>query len=549
MNSPVSRRSVLAGAAAAAGLAVATSVAGAAPVAARPLPGGTPHPDGRYRLLVPGLYKAPPTVADHVPVLVIGSGFGASVAALRLAQAGESVAMLERGSRWPRDNWRQIFSDDAIPDGRAQWFRTSFTGVSGTPSYFDRFGGVLDVTDYAGISVWRGAAVGGGSVVFTGALVQPEQRFFDHVFNGAVPYEEMNSVYYPRALAMLRGSTMPDDVYQSAPFGHSRRWDSDVAKAGYTSQRIKSIFSWDVVRKELRFQSRRSAVRGESNYGNSNGAKYDLTQNYLAQAEATGRVTIHFRHVVQAIGQQADGRYWLRIDLIEPNGAVVLSKTITCDRLFLGAGSVGTSELLVRARADGSLPNLNEHVGEGWGSNGDAAVTRSFQLSSGFVQGAPSASRILDESGMPVTLENWYVPGLPTNLGIIGSLGMTLDDTRAAFRYDAATDNVVLDWPKTGNDESVKALRAVNNRIVSAAGGVAGFPLLAPDVNASFTAHPLGGAVLGKATDSYGRVAGHAGLYVVDAAAIPGSTGTVNPSLTITALAERAIERIIADGS
>jgi choline dehydrogenase-like flavoprotein len=61
-------------------------------------------------------------------------------------------------------------------------------------------------------------------------------------------------------------------------------------------------------------------------------------------------------------------------------------------------------------------------------------------------------------------------------------------------------------------------------------------------------AHPLGGAVLGRATDNYGRVIGHPGLYVMDGAAVPGSTGTVNPSLTIAALAERNIENIVRAG-
>jgi cholesterol oxidase len=64
----------------------------------------------------------------------------------------------------------------------------------------------------------------------------------------------------------------------------------------------------------------------------------------------------------------------------------------------------------------------------------------------------------------------------------------------------------------------------------------------------NWTAHPLGGAVLGKATDNYGRVKGYQGLYGMDGAAIPGSTGSVNPSLTISALAERNIENIITNG-
>ena len=193
----------------------------------------------------------------------------------------------------------------------------------------------------------------------------------------------------------------------------------------------------------------------------------------------------------------------------------------------------------------GALSNLNDQVGKGWGTNGDAAIVRTLNLG-GLTQGAPCASRILDETGMPVTLENWYVPGLPVDLGMIGSLGMVLDDTRGSFSYNASTKKVDLAWP--GQPDAVAAMRRVNNKIADANGSSVGFPPLAPDVNTTFTAHPLGGAVIGKASDAYGRVKGYTGLYVMDGAGIPGSTGTVNPSLTITALAERNIEAIISAG-
>ncbi|UUZ46459.1 GMC family oxidoreductase [Janibacter limosus] len=89
----------------------------------------------------------------------------------------------------------------------------------------------------------------------------------------------------------------------------------------------------------------------------------------------------------------------------------------------------------------------------------------------------------------------------------------------------------------------------MQDRVAAANGVGTGVPVLGvPDVGTSFTAHPLGGAVIGEATDSYGRVKGHPGLYVMDGAAIPGSTGTANPSLTITAPAERNIAKVIADG-
>jgi cholesterol oxidase len=504
----------------------------------------------KYKVLVPELFRPLADPPTHTDVVVIGSGFGGAVAGLRLAEAGVNVTMLERGSRWPSDPKRATFTSDLAPDGRGFWFRNSFTGVSGIPQFFDSFGGVLDVTSYAGIDVWRGAAVGGGSVVYTGATVQPERRFFDAVFAGRVDYDELDAVYYPRVRAMLGSSVMPADIYASAPFTHSRTWDAQAEKAGYYPQQIEGNWNWNTVRAELAGRVRKSATVGESNLGNANGVKQDLTQNYLKQAEATGRLTIYPGHTVNSIGRNSAGRYTITVSKTDPSGRVLASRTLTANQLVLGAGSVGTSELLVRAKALGTLPLLNEHVGAGWGTNGDAAVVRSVAWNNLFkAQGVPSRSRILDERGdLPVTLENWYVPLLPLDIGIVGSLAMTLDPTRARFYYDRATNRVKLDWKKTDGDRSVAAIRVVNDRIAKANGLAAGVPLAAPDVNASFTAHPLGGAVLGNVTDGFGRVKGYPGLYVLDGALIPGNTGTVNPSLTIAALAERNIEAVIDAG-
>lgn len=503
-----------------------------------------------YRRLVPELFAAPPSVPAHSEVIVVGSGFGAAVAALRLAEAGNDVTMLERGMRWPRDPHREVFTTDLLADGRGYYHRTHFTGPTGIPVVCDDFAGVLDVTDYQNMSVWRGAAVGGGSIVFTGVMIAPEQRFFEHVFGDRLSYDEMNSRWYPKVRQMLRLDPMPDDIYNAPEFTHSRRWDDDAVKAGYTPHRIDGIWDWDVVRAELAGSVRRSAVAGESNLGNSNGVKFDLTQNYIPAAEATGRARVCHGHRVLAVGQEPDGRYRVEVDVVDPTGAVLRTETLTCDRLVLGAGSIGTTELLVKARHTGSLPNLNEHVGRGWGTNGDAVLVRSFALTEGFGgdQGAPSASRIVDESGLPLSLENWFVAGTAKDVGMLASLGMTLDPTRADFSYDAASDRAVLNWPAGGERESVDALRAVHNAMAQAGGTIPGASPMAEDVNATFTAHPLGGVVMGEATDGYGRVHGHPGLYVVDGALIPGSTGTANPSLTIAALAERNIARIIADG-
>nr|WP_229719058.1 GMC oxidoreductase [Nocardia jinanensis] len=497
---------------------------------------------------VPEIFAPVPAPPEHTEAIVIGSGFGAAVSALRLAEAGVATTVLERGSRWPNDPWREIFTGDDLPDGRGFWHSTSFTGVTKVPMRFADFGGVLDCTRFQGIDVWRGAAVGGGSVVFSGAMIAPERRFFDHVFGGVVDFGELDRVYYPRVRGKLRLDPMPGDIYHSAPFTHSRAWDDQVRRAGYRPVPNDSIFTWDVLRGELSGAVRASAIAGRSNLGNSNGAKFDLNQNYLKEAEATGRAKVYPGHRVDTIAQEAGGRFVVTVTQLHPTGAVRGKRTLTCDKLFLGAGSVGTSELLVRARETGALPELNEHVGDGWGTNGDVVLARGASSVAGNGQGVPSASRIFDDTGMALSLENWYIPGIPFETGALASLAMVLDPTRARFGYDPASGGVGLSWPRRAQDEVSAAAREVDRRIADRAGAMAEYSALGYDANALFTAHPLGGAVLGRATDAYGRVHGHRGLYVMDGAAIPGSTGTVNPSLTITALAERNIEAIIRAG-
>lgn len=517
----------------------------AATAAARPEDYGPSPGSAAYRTMVPEIFAPLPDPTDHLPAIVIGSGFGAAITALRLAQSGTQVAVLERGSRWPNDPWRNIFATDTIPDGRGFWYRATFTGVNRILMPIDPFGGVLDVSSYPGIDVWRGACVGGGSVVCTGVMIEPEQRFFDQVFGGVVDYREMHDVYYPRVRETLRLSPIPNDIYDSAAFAHARAWDQQVRAAGYAPQRTDGSWNWEVIRAELAGRSLPSATVGCSNLGNSNGAKFDLNQNYLRYAVDTGCAQIYPGHRVDAIGKEPD-RYTVAVTKLAPTGEVLGVRTLTCDKLFLAAGSVGTSELLVRARETGALPNLNEHIGEGWGSNGDVALARPANSLDMGMQGAASGGRILDEAGTPVSLESWFVPGAtPIDIGIVASLGIVLDDTRGRFVYNPANGNVDLQWPLDGAAGYLARAREVNNKVICDCPSPARSIL---EADASFTPHPLGGAVIGRATDAYGRVHGYRGLYVMDGAAIPGSTGTVNPSLTISALAERNIEQIIRSG-
>lgn len=530
----------------AAGAAALIGAAGT--MSAQPRAAAQPMWHDLFREWVPEIFAPIPDPPEHTEAIIIGSGFGAAVTALRLAEAGVVNTVLERGSRWPNDPWREIFTGDDLPDGRGFWHRTSFTGVTKVPMHFADFGGVLDCTEYPGIDVWRAAAVGGGSVVFSGAMIAPERKLFDHLFGGVVDYGELERVHYPRVRQMLRLDRMPADIYAAPPFTHSRAWDEQVRKAGYQPIPNDSIFNWDIVRGELAETTKASATVARSNLGNSNGAKFDLDQNYLKYAQETGNSTVFPGHRVDSIATEPDGRFVVTVTKLAPAGAELGTRTLTCDRLFLGAGSVGTSELLVRAQATGALNDLNEHIGDGWGTNGDVVLARGASSVAGFGQGVPSASRIFDDSDVPVTLESWYIPGIPFETGALASLGMVLDPARARFGYNSDTGEVGLSWSRAEQEATVDAARAVDHGIAERADALAGYGALGYDANGLFTAHPLGGAVLGKATDGNGRVHGHPGLYVMDGAALPGSTGTANPSLTIAAVAERNIEAIIRAG-
>jgi cholesterol oxidase len=499
-----------------------------------------------YRAQVPEIFGPPVCPPEHSPAVVIGTGFGGAVTACRLAEAGVPTTVLERGSRWPTHPWRTVFAPDDRLDGRALW-NAHPRLQSVLP--VEQFGGVLDVDFYSKIAVLRGAAVGGGSVVFTGVMIEPPRILFDSVFGSAVSFDELHNVYYPRVREMLHLAPMPDDIYQSAPFRHSRVWDEQCRAAGFTPDPVDGIWNWDVIRAEMDWRARRSATVGESNFGNSNGAKFDLNQNYLKRAEATGKVTICPGQLVTAISQVSKRRFAVDVTALTPTGEVISARVLTCDQLYLAAGSIGSSELLMRARATGGLPNLHEAVGQGWGGNGDYLVaTTHAQHSLEGPQAAPCATKIYDGTAEPIGLENWTTYGLPVPSGVVVSLAMVFDSTRGAFTYDSATDELGLSWPEDGSVNIAAVANDVNTKIADRS-GVSPAPIPMPIAGLTwYTAHPLGGAVLGVATDKYGRITGHPGLYVVDGALIPGSTATANPSLTIAALAERNVEHIITEG-
>jgi len=152
-----------------------------------------------------------------------------------------------------------------------------------------------------------------------------------------------------------------------------------------------------------------------------------------------------------------------------------------------------------------------------------------------------------DHPTRPVFAEIAPVPaGIETWVSLY--LAITRNPERGRFTYDPGTDTMRLSWTRDQNRPSVQATRSMFDHINHVNGTVYRHDLFGDTRQFAddFCYHPLGGCVLGAATDAYGRVNGYPNLYVNDGSLIPGSIG-VNPFVTITALAERNIERILAE--
>lgn len=485
---------------------------------------------------------------DTVPALIIGSGFGGAVTALRLGEAGIRTMVLEQGRRW--NTAAAPFSRLLPPDGRSTWLRNQ-TALPFGPSFsIQKYTGVLDRVDYPNIKVYRGTAVGGGSIVYGGISTQPPEALFYEIFPKELSYAELLP-YYARVRAMLRITTVPADIEAQPHYDYTRVFSDHAATAGLETVSVGSAHDWDIIRSEIDGTLPPSAIAGEAVYGNNSGCKNSLNQNYLPMAEATGYVTIHPLHRVIDITQENSGKYAVTTQQIDETGEVIATKKITTDFLFLAAGAIGTPELLVKARELGSLPHLDAAVGQGWGTNGNVLFTRTVNEITGRMQGGPVIKAILDYQNphSPATVESIFFPiGLECNCLLY--LMLALETERGHFSYNAATDTPELIWPAGGNDRAVQAAvdfaERLNAANAGALGSPEGIPFSPPEMLKGFTYHPLGGMVLGEACDGYGRVHGYRKLYVMDGSVLPGSSATANPSLTIAALAERNIEHILA---
>lgn len=491
--------------------------------------------------------------------IVLGAGFSGAVAALRLGEAGVQTLVLERGRSWPLDDPTRdaTFTTFEELDRRAEWLNR--TGLSQTPAYDGKpmptFTGVLEVVPSGELALLIGSGVGGGSLAYGGILIEPPGHLFRQHFPASVDYEEFLG-YCRKVRSVVKNSPIPDDVLNADDFRGLQVIYEHAKKAGFPDVetttgtgdgicRFSMAVDWDVVREELAGKKVGSYSKAQFWFGNNSGAKQTTDRDYFPRALATGRVELRTLHNVTAIAPGSDGGYAVTYEQIDEQGNVLDRGTLTCQQLFLAAGTFGTNTLLLRAKHRGTLPNLDPRLGENFGDDGDTFVIRdNLPESTNPWLGCPGCFAVMnyDNPILPCVMMRAPLPRFKQDYPEGNSLATFVfshTDNRGRLTYDPEADVVRVDWPH--DEKAVEAARHLAERLNQANGGVVN------SIATLITGHQLGGASMGQVCDDVGRVKGYPNLFVIDGALLPGSSTCVNPALSIAALAERSMERLIAN--
>jgi cholesterol oxidase len=528
--------------------------------------------------------RAPATGVDW-DAIVIGSGFGGAVSALRMAEKGYRVLVVEQGRHIsPQDM-------DAAAENARHLLRMPLLGFRT---------GFFAQEIYQHVSLVRGIAVGGGSVVWAAVMLEPKQAFYDDVAWRQLPPRDWRAELQPHyqtasrmlGLAINPRHTLQDDwlqetarqcgaegsfgpVTQGIYFGPPDSPSPDPYFAGQGPSRSGCTFC------------ARCAT------GCAVGAKNSLDKNYLHLAQGLGAV-IRAERTVERIVPQQGGAGGYQVVLQHPWDSTVPTETLTATKVIVAAGVVGTLELLMACRDRyRCLPKLSPVLGQHVRTNsesivpvtardpqtnvsdgttisshffvGDTHVTQNrFSPSHGVLrwQTGPLVSDALPWRRALKTL--WAFVAHPIESTLCMRVGRNWSVRTSVLLVMQAADNQLsFDYGRSllrgwrwslrsripAQGARSPAYLPIANRIASlfarVSNGVPGNALLETLGNASMTAHVLGGCVMGSSAqngviDEQHQVFGYPGLYVVDASAIPANVG-VNPSLTITAMAERAM--------
>jgi cholesterol oxidase len=530
-------------------------------------------------------YASPSVRQDHdYDWLVIGSGFGGSVAALRLSEKGHRVAVLECGRR---------FGDDDLP--RSTWdLRRYF--------YAPRLGmrGIFRLSTFRDVAVVSGAGVGGGSLGYANTLYRAPGRFYrDGQWADLADWEQALAPHFDEAERMLGVA----DVEADDPADQLlREYGREIGAADtYAKTRVGVFFGEPGVTVPDPYfggagPERSGCVRcGRCMVGCPHNAKNTLPKNYLWLAERAGAEILPEREVVDVrpIGAP-DGSEGYEVSSVRP-GALLRRhrRTVRARGVVIAAGALGTNKLLARCKHAGSLPRVSDRLGRCVRTNSEAilAVTLPKDQTDLIKRVAISSSVYPDpdthietvtygDAGDSMNLLYTLMVGDGTRVTrplrllatiarhplrwlrtlwpvgwsrrtIIVLVMQTLDNAISLVPKRALGGGIRLQTqqdPERPNPTFIPVANHFAGWLAERTGGIAQSSLMEAVLNTPSTAHILGGAVIGAdpsrgVVDARQRVFGYENLLVCDGSAIPANVG-VNPSLTITALAEHAIGHV-----
>ena len=481
-------------------------------------------------------------------LVVIGSGFGGSVAALRAARAGLRVLVLERGARLDDAGF------DELVRGRRPWLKRG------------RNGGLLELHRLGRLVSLTGSAVGGGSHLYTGVTMPAPPEVFESNWPDGLDADVL-AEHYRRVEDLIGPTPVPGDASRVAAL------EMLAPRLGAEAIRLPVAMEW------VDNPTRNSNGRGPAGVRTDlvrwlrgcGAKKRTLDTTILREAESAG-AEIRSRHEVRSIEPSGDGyRVWFRGRV---DGRCEHTSMVS-RRVVIAAGTINTVRLLLKCRDRyRTLPALSRRLGHRFFTNGDhGAALLGPRLPLGGDDGPPVTGWLdLWKTDRLFLMETGLPPVWPTSFNgplswvcrlrdrrransnraaspcvwTFGAMGF--DDSPATLRLDARGR---MTWRADGEPDRSFARRR-HDRLADLA-RAAGATLLAPptlvEKQFAVTIHPLGGAGLADSpergvTNPFGEVFGYRGLYVADGALLPTPTG-VPPSMTIAALADRAASHLV----
>lgn len=517
---------------------------------------------------------------DH-DVLVIGSGFGGSVTALRLAEKGYRVGVLEAGKRFDRST---------LPT--TSWDVRNFLWAPRLGCF-----GIQRVHLLRDVVILAGAGVGGGSLNYANTLYRPPEPFYnDRQWSEITDWRDELTPHYDQAERMLG---VVENPRESTADGVIRSVAADMGcEDTYHRTRVGVLFGGDATEPGTQVPDpyfggagpdrTTCTACGSCMTGCRVGAKNTLDRNYLHLAEAAG-ARIRPLTTVTAIRPLSTGGY--AVDTCTTGRSARRDRnrqTFTATQVVVAAGTYNTQKLLHSQRENGNLPRLSSRLGVLTRTNSESilcakgkdrrgvdytdgvAITSSFHPDEHthvepvrYGRGSNLMGMLLTaltDGGKPyprVLSWLWAMLSRPRNLGwisvrrwsersIIMLVMQTLDNSitvsgrRRFGRFRMTSGRGHGEPSPTWIPAANEATRRVAEKIDGIAGGSVG-----EIANVPMTAHFIGGCAIGESAetgviDPYHRVHGHPGLHIADGSTISANLG-VNPSLTITAQAERAM--------